>query len=68
MRMDGATIREDGIAAPHMDLEAVKAWAKRAFSKERIAEAGVVAATIVLAAYFGAVLYQAIQNYTFRMF
>ena len=55
MRTDGQTIRGN-----EMDMGKVKAWAKRTFSRERIA---VTTAKVVVAGYLGIVLVQVIQTY-----
>jgi hypothetical protein len=55
MRTDGQTIREN-----EMDMGKVKAWAKRTFSKERIA---VATAKLVVAGYVGIVVAQVLQTY-----
>ena len=55
MRRDGQTIR-----GYEMDMGRVKSWAKRTFSRERIAEA---TARLVVAGYAGIVLAQVFQTY-----
>jgi hypothetical protein len=55
MRTDGQTIRGN-----EMDMGKVKAWAKRAFSRERIS---VATSKLVVAGYLGIVLAQVIQTY-----
>jgi len=55
MRADGQTVRGN-----EMDMRRVKAWAKRTFSKERIA---VVSCKLVVAGYVGIVLAQVLQSY-----
>ena len=55
MRTDGQTIKGN-----EMDMGKVKAWAKRTFSKERIA---VVSCKLVVAGYVGIVLAQVVQTY-----
>jgi len=55
MRTDGQTIKGN-----EMDTGKVKAWAKRTFSKERIA---VVSCKLVVAGYVGIVLAQVVQTY-----
>jgi hypothetical protein len=50
------------MAIPHVNLESVKAWAKATFTKERMAEAGLVVATLVLTVYLGAVPFKGIQT------
>jgi hypothetical protein len=55
MRTDGQTIRRN-----EMDMGKVKAWAKRTFSRERIA---VGTARLVVAGYLGIVLAHILQTY-----
>ena len=55
MKTDGQTVRGN-----EMDMGKVKAWAKRTFSRERIA---VATAKLVVAGYVGIVLAQVIQTY-----
>jgi hypothetical protein len=63
MRSHGSVIRGHEVVIPHLDLEAIRVWARSTFTKERIAEAGVVAATLVATSYLGAVLYKGIHSY-----
>jgi hypothetical protein len=55
MRTDGQTVRGN-----EMDMGTVEAWAKRTFSKERMA---VTVAKLVVAGYVGIVLAQILQAY-----
>jgi len=55
MRTDGQTVRGN-----EMDMGKVKAWAKRTFSRERIA---VVSCKLVVAGYVGIVLAKVLQSY-----
>ena len=64
MRTVGHAVRRNEMIARLPDLEAVKAWAKATFTKERIAEAGVVLATLIATGYLGAVLFKGIQSYS----
>jgi hypothetical protein len=64
MRTDANAVTGHEFVSLHPDLEAVKDWAKRAFPKERIAEVGVVTATLVLLGYLGAVVYQGLHTFT----
>ena len=68
MRTDGQTLRGNEMAIPHVDLESVKAWAKATFAKERMAEVGVVAATLVATGFVAAVLFVGIQTYSMSGF
>jgi hypothetical protein len=52
----------------HPDWETVKEWAKATFTKERMAEAGVVAATLVVTGYLGSVLVKGIETYSMSGF
>ena len=63
MRTDGQTIRGN-----EMDMGKVKAWAKRTFSRERMAEAGLVVATLVVTGYLGSVLVKGIETYSMSGF
>ena len=60
MRTDGQTLRGN-----EMDMGKVKAWAKRNFSRERIAAA---TAKLMVAGYMGLVLAQVIQTYSMSGF
>ena len=55
MRTDGQTIRGN-----ELDMDKVKAWAKRTFSEEGIP---VAICKLVVAAYLGTVLAQVLQTY-----
>jgi hypothetical protein len=63
MRSHGNAIRGHEVIIPHLDLEPIRVWAKSTFTKERMVEAGVVAATLVATSYLGAVLYRGIHSY-----
>ena len=60
MRTDGQTVREDEMVAPQLNMESVKEWAKRAFSKERSVEA---TARLVVLSYVGILLAQIFLTY-----
>lgn len=64
MRAGGNVIKGHEILFLHPDLEGLKSWAKSTFTKEKMAEVGVLAATPVLFGVLGAALYQGLQNYT----
>ena len=49
--------------AIHPDLETVKAWAKATFTKERIREAALCAATVSLIGVVVLSLHRAMENY-----
>ncbi len=68
MRTDGQTISGNEMGIPHVDLESVKSWARATFTKERMAEVGLVAGTLVVTGYLGAVLFQGIQTYSMSGF
>ena len=55
MRTDGQTIRGN-----ETDMDRVKAWAKRIFSRERIL---VATSKLVVAGYVGIVIAQVLQSY-----
>ena len=62
MGTHGETIRGNEMVIPHVDLESVKEWAKVTFTKERMAEAGVVVATLIMTGYLGSVLVKGIET------
>lgn len=71
MRTDANAVTGHEFVSLHRDLDALKGWAKRAFSKDRIADVGVVTAALVvlgctmgLLGYIGAVIYQGFHTYT----
>ncbi len=68
MRSDGNAIRGLEVLTPHLDIEAIREWVRSRLTAERIAEAGLVAATVVLAGYLGAVLYRGVQTYSMTSF
>lgn len=68
MGTDVQTIKGNELAIPHVDLESVKAWARATFTKEKMAEVGVVAATLVATGFLGAVLFRGIQTYSMSGF
>ena len=63
MRTDGQTIRGNEMVIPHVDLESVKEWAKATFTKERIHEAALCAATVSLIGVVVLSLHRAMENY-----
>ena len=64
MKTDGQTLRGNEMVIPHVDLESVKGWAKRTFTKERIVDVAVCASTVTVVGVVLSVLYRAIQNQT----
>ena len=68
MRTDGQTLRGNEMAIPHVDLESVKGWAKRNFTKERIVDAAISASTVTVVGVVLSVLYRAMQNQTITGF
>ena len=64
MRRDGQTLRGNEMVIPHVDLESVKEWAKRVFSKERIIDIAMCASTLTVVGMVLSVLYKAVQNQT----
>ena len=68
MRTDGQTIKGNEMVIPHVDLESVKEWARSTLTKERMAEVGLVAATLVVTGYLGSVLVKGIETYSMSGF
>jgi len=68
MRTDGHTLTGNEMAIPRVDLGSVKEWAKATFSRERMAEVGLVAATLVVTGYVGSVLVKGIETYSMSGF
>ena len=64
MRTDANAVKGHEFVSLHPDLEAMKDWAKRAFSKDRIADVGVVTATLGISGSLGAVLYKLAHTFT----
>ena len=63
MRTDGQTIGRHELGIPHVDLESVKEWTKRIFSKDSVTKASLALAGAVSVCYWAAVTYQAFQAY-----
>jgi hypothetical protein len=68
MRTDGQTLRGNEMVTPHVVLESVKAWAKATLTRERVAEAGLVTATLVVTGYLGSVLVKGVETYSMSGF
>ena len=64
MRTDGYTIRAHEMDLPHLDLQAVKAWAKRVFTKERIVGIAVSGSTLTVLGVVFFALYGAMEANT----
>ena len=64
MRTDEQTIRGHEIVRPHVDLEGIKERAKRAFTKERIADVVVCASTVTVLGMVLHMLHSALESYT----
>jgi len=64
MRTDGQALRGNEMVIPHVDLESVKGWAKRAFTKERIVDVAMCASTVTVVGMVLSTLYRAMQNQT----
>ena len=64
MRTDGQTLRGNEMVIPHVDLEPVKGWAKRTFTKERIVDIAMCASTVTVIGIVLSTLYRAMQNPT----
>ena len=66
MATDARAIRiHDAI---HPDWDTVKEWAKATFTKERLTEVGLAAATLVMTGYLGSVLFNGIETYSMSGF
>ena len=63
MKIDGQTLRRNEMVIPHVDLEAVKGWAKATFTKERIVEGALCAATVSVTGMVLFSLHRAMENY-----
>ena len=63
MRTHGETIRGNEMVIPHVDPESVKEWAKATFTKERIHELALCAATVSLIGVVVLSLHTAMENY-----
>jgi len=68
MRTDGQTLRGNEMTIPHVDLESVKEWARATFTKERIREAALCAATVTLAGGLVFSLHKAMEHYVIMGF
>jgi len=64
MRTHGETIRGNEMVIPYVDLESVKGWAKRTFTKERIVDVAMCASTVTVVGMVLSTLYRAMQNQT----
>ena len=62
MGTDGQTLRGNERVIPHVDLESVKAWVKRTFTKERIADLVVCASTVAVLGMVLHMLHGALEN------
>jgi hypothetical protein len=63
MRTDGQTLRGNEMVIPHVDLESVKEWAKATFTRERMAEVALCAATVTVIGVVLFSLHRAMENY-----
>jgi hypothetical protein len=68
MKTHGQTLRGNEMVIPHVDLESVKGWAKRTFTKERIVDAAMCASTVTVVGLVLSTLYRAMQNQTIVAF
>jgi hypothetical protein len=64
MRANGTLVRGHEIPTVSNILYAVNEWAKEHVTQEKIAEAALVAGTLVAGSFFVNVLHQALQNHT----
>jgi hypothetical protein len=63
MRTHGDTLRGNETIIPHVDLESVKEWAKATFTRERMPEVALCAATVSLIVVVVVSLHRAMENY-----
>jgi hypothetical protein len=68
MRPSGNAIRGHETLPLHLDWEAVKELARKAFTRERMAEAAVVAATLLAVGYLGVATYNGLRAYAIGSF
>ena len=66
MATDANAIRTHEVI--HPDWETAKEWAKATFTKERMTEVGLGAATLVMTGYLGTVLFKGIETYSMSGF
>ena len=64
MRTHGETIRGNEMVIPHVDLDSVREWTKRTFTKERIVDVAMCASTVTVVGMVLSTLYRAMQNQT----
>ncbi len=64
MRTNGQTIRGNEMVIPHVDLESVKEWAKRSFTRERIVGIAVSGSTLTVLGVVFFALYGAMEANT----
>ena len=64
MRTDGQTIRGHEMVTPHLDLEAIRDWAKTTVTKQRIADVVVTVSTVAVLGAVLSFLHRAMENYT----
>ncbi len=63
MGTHGETIRGNEMVIPHVDLESVKGWTKATFTRERVAEVALCAATVTVIGLVLFSLHTAMENY-----
>jgi len=66
MATDARSIRTHEAICP--DWVSVEEWAKATFTKERMTEVGLAAATLVMTGYLGSVLFKGIETYSMSGF
>ena len=64
MRTNGQALRGNDMVIPHVNLESVKGWAKRTFTKDRIVDVAMSASTVTVMGMVLSTLYRAMQNQT----
>ena len=64
MRTEGQTMRRHEAATLHLDLETVKGWAKATFTKQRMVDVALCAATASIIGVVLSSLQRAMENGT----
>ena len=63
MRTNGQAMKGHEMVTPHVELESVRAWAKRIFTKERLQEAALCVATVGVIGTVLFSLHRAMENF-----
>jgi hypothetical protein len=64
MKTDGHTIRGNEMVFPHMDLEGVREWAKRVFTRDRMVVVALSGSTLAMLGAVFFALYGAMEANT----